>query len=114
MDCGSARVGTIASAISMGTGAYLAAKSEREVHEAEIQREKFELETDPESEREELELFYQLKGFTEDESKTLVEKLSARPEQFMKTMAAVSMGWNSTRKGSICFLGFLGSRDSYT
>ena len=55
----------------MGSGAYLAAKSEREVYEAEINRERLEIETDPESEREELELFYQLKGFTPEESRML-------------------------------------------
>jgi vacuolar iron transporter family protein len=54
----------IASALSMGSGAYLATKSEREVYEAEIERERMEIETEPEQEREEMELFYQLKGFS--------------------------------------------------
>ena len=53
----------IASALSMGSGAYLATKSEREVYEAEIKRERMEIEQDPDQEREEMELFYQLKGF---------------------------------------------------
>ena len=35
--------GTIASALSMGSGAYLATKSEREVYEAEIERERREI-----------------------------------------------------------------------
>jgi vacuolar iron transporter family protein len=38
----------IASALSMGSGAYLATKSEREVYEAEIERERGEIEMDPE------------------------------------------------------------------
>ena len=41
--------GMLASSISMGTGAYLAAKSEREVYEAELKRERLEIQTDPES-----------------------------------------------------------------
>ena len=58
--------GALASSLSMGSSAYLAAKSQREVYEGEIAREKAEIEGNPEEEREELELFYQLKGFTED------------------------------------------------
>ena len=39
--------GTLASALSMGAGAYLASKSEREVYESEVAREKTEIEEDP-------------------------------------------------------------------
>ena len=46
--------------VPMGTGAYLAVKSEREVYEAEITREKTEVEENPEEEIEEMSLFYQL------------------------------------------------------
>src|SRR3954451_19196650 len=56
--------GTLASALSMGAGAYLASKSEREVYESEVARERAEIEEDPHEELLELELFYQLKGFT--------------------------------------------------
>src|SRR6202022_1283747 len=52
--------GAIASAVSMGSGAYLAAKSEAELYEAQIAPEKREIEDDPDEERKELELFYQL------------------------------------------------------
>ncbi|HEY6952037.1 MAG TPA: VIT1/CCC1 transporter family protein, partial [Bacteroidota bacterium] len=45
----------IASALSMGSGAYLATKSEREVYEAELDRERRELEEHPEEEQEEME-----------------------------------------------------------
>lgn len=92
--------GTVSSALSMAAGAYLAAKSSRELTEAELSREKGEFEENPQEEREELELIYQLKGFTEDESKTLVEKLSARPEQFMKTMAAEELGISEVNESS--------------
>ena len=84
--------GMVASAISMGSGAYLAAKSEREVYEAEIGRERLEIETDPESEREELELFYQLKGFTTEESKLLADRITKDPEQLLRTMASEELG----------------------
>src|SRR5881296_1390792 len=42
--------GMLASTLSMGEGAYLAVKSEREVYEAEIAREKAEVEENPEEE----------------------------------------------------------------
>ena len=82
----------IASALSMGSGAYLATKSEGEVYQAEIDRERMEIETEPEQEREEMELFYQLKGFSPEEAKTLAEKLAEQPEQLLKTLAHEELG----------------------
>ena len=82
----------IASALSMGSGAYLATKSEREVYEAELDRERKEIETNPEEEREELELFYQLKGFTEQEATAMVARLANNPDQLLKTLAHEELG----------------------
>jgi len=84
--------GMLASALSMGSGAFLATKSEREVYQAEIGREKREIEEDPEEEQEELALFYQLKGFTEDESRMLASRLAEKPEQFLRTLAHEELG----------------------
>jgi VIT1/CCC1 family predicted Fe2+/Mn2+ transporter len=84
--------GMLASALSMGSGAYLATKSEREIYQAEIDRERSEIEEDPEEEKEELALFYQLKGFSEDESHTLAERLSQHPDQFLRTLAHEELG----------------------
>lgn len=82
----------VANAISMGAGAYLATKSEREVYEAEIARERQEIETSPEQEREELELFYELKGFSRDEARQLAARLSERPEQMLKSLVSEELG----------------------
>jgi len=82
----------VASALSMGSGAYLAAKSEREVYEAEVEKEKREIEEHPEEEQEEMELFYQLKGFSPEESRRMVAKLAEQPEQFLKTLAHEELG----------------------
>ena len=84
--------GMLASALSMGSGAFLATKSEREVYEAEIQRERNEIEEEPEEEKEELSLFYQLKGFTEEEAEMLSTRLAEKPEQFLRTMAHEELG----------------------
>jgi VIT1/CCC1 family predicted Fe2+/Mn2+ transporter/rubrerythrin len=84
--------GMLASALSMGSGAYLAAKSEGEVHQAEIERERREMEEAPEEEREELALFYQLKGLSEQESHELVDRLSRQPEQMLRTLVQEELG----------------------
>ncbi len=89
--------GLIGSAFSMGSSAYLAAKSEREVHEAEIAKEKREIESDPAHEREELELMYQIKGFSEDEARLLSSRLTATPELFLQTMAREELGLSEER-----------------
>jgi len=84
--------GMIASTLSMGAGAYLAAKSEAEVYQAEISRERAEVEENPEEEIEEMSLFYQLQGFTPEESQKMAERLAQQPEQFVQAMAQSELG----------------------
>jgi VIT1/CCC1 family predicted Fe2+/Mn2+ transporter/rubrerythrin len=84
--------GTLASALSMGAGAYLASKSEREMYESEVTRERRELESDPEEERTELELFYQLKGFSPEEAHTMVGRLMADKKEFLKALVHEELG----------------------
>lgn len=85
-------IATLASALSMGASAYMASKSEREVYEAEIGREKQEIEQSPEHEKEELQLLLQLKGLSEEEALMMAERISANPDQFLKTMAQEELG----------------------
>jgi VIT1/CCC1 family predicted Fe2+/Mn2+ transporter len=82
----------IASALSMGSGAYLATKSEREVYEAELERERKEIEMDPEQEQEEMALFYELKGFKTEEARQLAARLAEQPDQMLKTLAHEELG----------------------
>jgi VIT1/CCC1 family predicted Fe2+/Mn2+ transporter/rubrerythrin len=84
--------GMIASALSMGAGAWLAAKSEREVYEAEMAREKQELEENPEEEIEEMALFYELQGFDAADGRRMAERLAENPEQMLKAMAQSELG----------------------
>ena len=102
--------GTLASALSMGAGAYLASKSNREVYESEIEREKTEIEEDPHEEMLELELFYQLKGFSAEESRAMAERLQKEPKQFLRTLVHEELGlseetfpnpWRSTISASL-------------
>ena len=89
--------GMIASALSMGSGAYLAAKSEREIYEAELYRKREELKADIEQGIEELSLVYQVKGLPEEDSRRMAEHLSKDPEQFLRTLAAEEL--NLTEEG---------------
>lgn len=84
--------GTLASALSMGAGAYLASKSEREVYESEVSRERAEIEEDPNEELLELELFYQLKGFSADEARSMAERIQEQPKQFLRTLVSEELG----------------------
>lgn len=102
--------GMIASALSMGAGAYLAVKSQREVYEAEIGRERREVEEDPAEEVEEMTLFYQLQGFAPEEARHAAERLSENPEQMVHAMAQSELGlseqsfpspWKSSLSASV-------------
>lgn len=84
--------GMMASSLSMGAGAYLAAKSEREVYESEVARERMEIEEDPHEEVLELELFYQLKGFSPGESRAMAERIQQEPKQFLRTLVHEELG----------------------
>jgi VIT1/CCC1 family predicted Fe2+/Mn2+ transporter/rubrerythrin len=87
--------GTLASALSMGAGAYLASKSQREVYESEVAREQAEIDEDPHEEILELELFYQLKGFSAAESRSMAERLQKEPQQFLRTLVHEELGLNA-------------------
>jgi len=102
--------GTLASALSMGAGAYLASKSEREVYESEVQRERAEIEEDPHEELLELELFYQLKGFEPEEARAMAERIQKEPKQFLRTLVHEELGlseetfpnpWRSTISATV-------------
>src|SRR5246127_1364573 len=89
--------GMLASTLSMGAGAYLAAKSEAEVYEAEISRERAEVEENPEEEIEEMSLFYQLQGFGPEESLKMARRLGENPEQLVQAMAQSELGLSEHR-----------------
>jgi VIT1/CCC1 family predicted Fe2+/Mn2+ transporter/rubrerythrin len=80
--------GMIASALSMGSGAYLAAKSEREIYEAEVEREREAIQMNPSEARELLSLYYQVKGLPEEDAQHVVEHLAGDSELLLKALAS--------------------------
>jgi VIT1/CCC1 family predicted Fe2+/Mn2+ transporter/rubrerythrin len=82
----------IASALSMATGAFLAERSEAEVMAANVERERQEVLAHPEEEKEELSLFYQLKGVDEKTANDLAERLAQHPDAMLKALAVEEFG----------------------
>ncbi len=83
-------IGAIAEAcagsISMFAGAYLSIKSQREFFEAEIERERQEVEDDPEQERAEVTAIYEQKGFKGEKLKMVVDHLTADKDRWVRCM----------------------------
>src|SRR5208337_463069 len=90
-------VGMIASALSMGSGAYLAAKSEREIYEAEFARERDAVEYDEAEAREILSLSYQIRGLPQEEADRFVEELARDKSQLVRALARERL--NVTEEG---------------
>jgi len=84
--------GMIASALSMGSGAYLAAKSEREIYMAEIAREREAIQMNGPEARELLSLYYQVKGLPEEDSQHMVDHIAKDPEQMLRALAGERLG----------------------
>ncbi len=55
------------------------------------------MEENPEEEIEEMSLFYQLQGFTPEESQRMAERLAQQPEQFVQAMAQSELGLSEHR-----------------
>jgi VIT1/CCC1 family predicted Fe2+/Mn2+ transporter/ferritin-like protein len=92
--------GAFASALSMATGAFLAERSEVEVAEANVERERQEIAEHPEEEREELSLFYQLKGIDEETADAMAEQLARQPDAMLKALAAEEFGVTAGDSGN--------------
>src|SRR5436305_6626257 len=91
--------GAIASALSMATGAFLAERSEAEVAAANVARERQEIAEHPEEEKEELSLFYQLKGIDEKTADELAERMSQHPDAMLQALATEEFGGMSGGSG---------------
>jgi len=84
--------GMIASALSMGSGAYLAAKSEQEIYHAELAREREAIQMNGPEARELLSLYYQVKGLPEEDAHHMVNHIASDPEQLLRALASERLG----------------------
>ncbi len=74
-------VGTVADSLSMGASGYLAAKSEQEVYEHEIEVEKEEILLMPDVEEDELALIYEVRGVPKEQARKLAQEVMEDPER---------------------------------
>ena len=79
--------GMIASALSMGSGAYLAAKSEREIYEAEYAREEEAVALNEAEARELLTLSYQVRGLNREDAERFVEHIATDKKRLVDALA---------------------------
>jgi VIT1/CCC1 family predicted Fe2+/Mn2+ transporter/rubrerythrin len=84
--------GAVASALSMATGAFLAERSEIEIAEANVDRERREIAQHPDEEQEEISLFYQLKGLDAATADALAEEQAKDPEAMLRLLTAEELG----------------------
>jgi VIT1/CCC1 family predicted Fe2+/Mn2+ transporter/rubrerythrin len=89
--------GAVASALSMATGAFLAERSEAEVAAANVERERQEIAEHPEEEREELSLFYQLKGIDEATADAMADQLARQPDAMLRALSVEEFGISGDR-----------------
>ena len=87
-------VGTVADALSMGASGYLAAKSEQEVYEHEIEVEREEIRLMPDIEEDELALIYAARGIPKDQARLLAQEIMSDPERALaeKIQAELKIG----------------------
>jgi len=79
--------GMVGSALSAGTGAYLTSKSERELYDAGLFREREAVDYDESESREVLALSLQVRGLPEDVAARLAHLLAENKEGFIKALA---------------------------
>ncbi|HEV2891609.1 MAG TPA: VIT1/CCC1 transporter family protein [Frankiaceae bacterium] len=84
--------GAVAGTISMALGAYIAAKSQREVFDAELDKEREELERRPHVEVLELADIFQAEGLDYDNALKAAHAIATNPDVMLKTMAEKELG----------------------
>lgn len=92
--------GLLSGTISMALGAYIAAKSQRDVFNAELDKERAELERRPHVEVIELADIFQAEGLDYDSANAAARAIATNPEVMLKTMAEKELGIQYDPSGS--------------
>ncbi|HKZ50850.1 MAG TPA: VIT1/CCC1 transporter family protein [Dehalococcoidia bacterium] len=78
--------------LSMAAGSYLGSQAEREIQEAEIAGERWEIEHKPEEEMAELIALYRQEGMSYQEAESLATRIAADRDLWLRTMAEKELG----------------------
>ena len=68
--------GLVAGSLSMAVGEYISVSTQRDTEKALLQKEKFELESEPEAEFEELVSLYEVKGLSKETARVVAKELT--------------------------------------
>ena len=88
-----------AGSIAMGLGGFLAAKSDAEHYEQELDRERREVERIPEAEASEVSEVFESYGLTKEESQPIVIALRKKPKAWVNFMMRCELGLEEPRPG---------------
>lgn len=91
--------GLVAGACSMALGEWLSVNSSRELYQKQIATEKYELETVPDEEKEEMVLIYQAKGLSEVQARALADRLMADKSSALDTLVREELGIDPAELG---------------
>jgi predicted membrane protein (TIGR00267 family) len=81
-----------AGSISMGAGAYLSSKAEREVQEWAIRKEMNEVETVPDEEKREIAVLFESEGLSRADSSKVADLITTSKKSWIRTMIEKELG----------------------
>jgi len=82
----------LAGAFSMATGAYLASQAERQVHDAEIAKERQAIQAYPKDEQKEMRLLLEREGMDTNDAHTIADIMWKHKNSFFTTMVQKELG----------------------
>ena len=92
--------GALPGMLSMGTGALLGSRAERDVQRAEIEREARELDANPAEELAELVVLFQREGMTYHEARQMADDISQDRDLWLKTLVEKELGISTEETAS--------------
>ena len=92
--------GLLAGAFSMAAGEYVSMRSQRDIYEHEIEKQRIEIRDWPEEEQATLDLIYRSKGLTQDEADLISRRVMADAEAALDTMTREDLGLDPNELGS--------------
>ena len=92
--------GLLAGAFSMAAGEYVSMRSQRDIYEHEIEKQRIEIRDWPDEEQAVLGLIYQSKGLTEAEAELISRRVMADADAALDTMAREDLGLDPGDLGS--------------
>jgi VIT1/CCC1 family predicted Fe2+/Mn2+ transporter len=82
----------VAGSVSMGIGAYLSSKAQREFFDHEIERERWEIQNMPDMETKEVRDHYKGMGFPDNEVEMIVKRITSSPKLWLRFMMHEELG----------------------